>query len=259
MLVAYLAGATLALALLTALVLSPQATPRALIGGLSAFATTAEGRRHALWLTALMAVGLIEANLDAGLTARLGFDLTGHVSALEGDAVAFIQTFTPHAIRQLLALHYVFVFPALLILPFALHSRSGNREATRHWLRALTALGALALPFYLFVPVLEPSVSGLSKAQPALEALRPGLTEFLRIGSAPDNCLPSLHLAAQFLLLGHAQRYGPRRLVLLVGFACVSTAWATLALGVHWALDLATALPLAWLALQTSQGHPIRK
>lgn len=259
MLVSYLAGATLALAGLTAIVLSPRATPRALTGTIFALATTPEGRRHVLWFAALMVAGLLEASFDGGLTARLGLDLTGHVFAIEGDAVAFVQAWTPHAIRQLLALHYVLVFPALLVLPFVLHVRAAEREAIRHWLRALTALGLLALPFYLFLPVLEPSASGLSRAQPALEALRPGLTAFLRNGSAPDNCLPSLHLAAQFLLLGHARRHGPRSLVPVAGFASAATAWATLALGVHWVLDLATAWPLAWLALKASQGRPHRK
>ena len=251
----YLGGTLATLTVFLTFVLGVRAAPAALIGTL----TKRDGRRACLLLGSLLAAGILEAQLDSGLTARLGLDFTAQVFALEGDLVARVQNATPDTVRRLLGLHYLLAFPALLVLPVVFHSHHAHAQARQDWLWTLAALGLLALPFYLLVPVLEPAASGLSAAGPALETLHPGLTGFLRMGSAPDNCLPSLHLAAQLALVGHAGRFRLAALGVLAALATVATAWATLALGIHWVIDLLAAAPLALLALASTRALTRKK
>ena len=253
MLLGYLAGTALGLVAACRLLLGDSGA-RACAAALGAGLRRRDGRRVLLTLALLTLAVLLEARFDPHVTARVGRDYTAAIAMLEGDLVGRVQALTPHALRQLLALHYVFAFPVLLLSPLVVHHARGEGHLVRRWLRTAVACWLLALPGYLFVPVREPAWSGLSSAAPALESLRPGLTSFLRLGSGVDNSLPSLHVGLQLALVGHARRAGWSPMVRLAAVATSLTAWATLALGIHWLIDALAALPLAWAALRLGHG-----
>jgi len=97
------------------------------------------------------------------------------------------------------------------------------RDSARKRLLQAIVLGAVICPFcYLLCPAVGPA----------------------HIGDihAPRNCMPSMHLTWMLLLWV----YSNGRWKWLFGFAAFLTAWATLATGEHYVLDLVAAVLFTW-------------
>ena len=62
-----------------------------------------------------------------------------------------------------------------------------------------------------------------------------------------DNCFPSLHVSMTTSILWLARRHGPPGMVRLAWFVALGTAFTVVALGVHWALDVASGVPFGIL------------
>ena len=215
--------------------------------------TTSTGLRTTALLALVLGTNLLQSAWDPHVTAALGYDLTPHVFALEGDAVAAIQRtllpLTPHPLRLALSVFYLAGFVATLLLPFTLHTRSTPEDASlrRAWFLALAANYVLALPFYLFVPVAEVGWFDPASARPILEEVLPGLTAALRHGSALDNCFPSLHVSCTVTAWWCGRRLRTRGLPTAIwtraaALSASLTALAVVLLGIHWITDAAAGL-----------------
>lgn len=247
----WVAGYALAALATLILLLTPLFGPR---GALKQFIqacrsclTHPGGRALFALAAAILIADVIEASFDARLSAWHGIDLTPFVSRLEGDWVAGFQAATPNWTLPLLAWVYAPGFPALLaIAPIAWVGQQKGRAISEFAL-AVALNFALALPFYAFVPVREVAWSGLSDVVPQMEVLLPGITEFLRGGSALDNCFPSLHTSCTLTVAFVVARHGPKYLLCVSALGALLTVISTLSLGVHWLSDVVAALPFAVL------------
>ena len=145
-------------------------------------------------------------------------------------------------------------FVAGLLLPAVVWTAEERFGPVRARVLAYLANYALGLPFYLVFPVREAAWSGLSDAQPLFEALYAGASFETRLGSALDNCFPSLHVSLTFSAWAVALASGDRALRLTTGAFALLTAYAVVALGIHWALDAAVGIPFgllcAWIGLR---------
>ena len=87
--------------------------------------------------------------------------------------------------------------------------------------------------------------------------------EPIRVGDAPRNCMPSLHLAAALVVLWNS-RIWPQWGRLLALLFLLATAFSTLALGEHYVADLVVAFPFtlifqaAWTT-QVEMVNPVRR
>ena len=237
-------GGPLLLGLLLALALPTTRPWKPLCRGLRALFTEPGGRRLLAVSAAILGFDLLQCAVDPILTRSLGYEWTGAVARLEGDLVARVQDALPALLVRPLGLFYLLGYVVFLALPpLVWHAAPPAREdsephPTAVYVAGFAANYLLALPFYLFLPVREVAWSGLSRAQPLLEALGAGITGELRSASALDNCIPSLHVSCLVTALVLVQRPGPRGLCVLAWVFTLGTAWAVMALGIHWATDV---------------------
>jgi len=205
------------------------------------------GRRGVALLALVLGLNLLECVFDPAVTRALGYDLTGLVQKLEDGFVARFQqgvfAVLPAWTTLPMAGFYLGGFIAALLLPLCLYVAHGNEAARRAWIATFVASYALALPFYLFVPVSEVGWTASSGARPLLETALPGLTAALRSGSALDNCMPSLHVSCTVAAWWTARRFGPPGFARVAGVLVAATAFCVLALGVHWLADVVAGVP----------------
>lgn len=225
----------------------PAGAPKQLLKACRCCLTHRGGRALFALAAAILLADIIEARFDSSLSAWHGIDLTPWISKLEDSWVANFQAATPAWAIPILTWVYVPGFSVLLaIAPIAWVGRQKGRAISELSL-AVAFNYILALPFYAFVPVREVAWSGLSEAVPKMEQLLPGVTEFLRGGSALDNCFPSLHASCTLTVAFIVARHGPRYLTFVCALGALLTIISTLSLGVHWVSDVLVALPFAVL------------
>jgi membrane-associated phospholipid phosphatase len=225
-------------------------------GAVLALAHTRGGRRTLVAAALVMTANLLDCLVEPALARWLGYDLTAWVRSVEGDLVERVQATLPAAFAAPLAWFYLSGFVAAVLAPAIVWADEGRFHAVRALVIGCLANYAFGLFFYVFVPVREAAWSGLSNARPLLDAVYPGLSAELRLGSALDNCLPSLHVSltvTSFAVVLARRAPRDRTLLILSGAAALLTAYAVMALGVHWALDVAAGaafgLACAWLGL----------
>jgi len=210
--------------------------------------STRGGRRVLVAAAIVMAANFVECLFEPHLAELLGYDLTAWVRSVEGDLVERVQATLPPVLVAPLAWFYLSGFVAAVVAPAIVWTDERRFTAVRALVIALAANYAIGLWFYVFAPVREAAWSGLSDAKPLLDVLYPGLSAETRAGSAFDNCMPSLHvsLTATTALVVWARRAKDDvALPLLAGACAALTAYAVMALGVHWALDVAAGFALA--------------
>jgi len=219
-------------------------------GAMLWFWTTRAGLGTLALLAAVLAANVLQSGLDPALTRALGYDLTGAMHALEGDAVAALQRallpLVPEPALRALGVFYLAGFVATMLLPLALFHGPGPGCATvrRAWLSVFVVSYALAQPFYAFAPVVEVGWSELATARPLLDELWPRMTPALRGGSALDNCLPSLHVSCTVAAWWCGRRLTraglpARGLRRAAGSSAALTTAVVLLLGIHWLVDAA--------------------
>ncbi len=233
----------------------PRSNPLQLLAQALLTAGSTRGGRRVLLLGLLIVLGnSAECLFEPALARALGYDFTAWVRSIEGAAVERVQTTLPVCLAPALAWFYLSGFIAGLLLPAVVWTAEERFAPVRALVLSYLLNYLLALPFYLFFPVREAAWSGLSGARPLFEALYPGACFETRFGSALDNCFPSLHVSLTVSACVVALARGDRGLRLVTGAVALLTAYAVMALGIHWALDVAAGVPFgalcAWIALR---------
>lgn len=237
----------------------PRANPLALLRRTAVCAFETRGGRRVLAVLGSILVGnFLECAVDPWISARLGYDLTPWIVSIEGDLVARVQGSVPSWASLPLAWFYLCGYVAALAAPLVLWTAEENWSALRIYVTAFAANYVLALPFYLFFPVEEAAWSGISSAQPLIDSALPGLSEELRVGSALDNCFPSLHVSLVLTLALCAERFGPAALRAQAWLVAALTAWTVVAVGIHWVTDVAAGAVLAVIGVSIAARLPRR-
>jgi membrane-associated phospholipid phosphatase len=225
-----------------------QAVAQALLNACS----TRGGRLTLLLGVLVLGLNVLECALEPWLARRLGYDLTAWVHGLEGDFAARVQATLPRFLAPLGVWFYLSGFVAGLLLPAVMWAADARSAALRALVRAYAANYAIGLAFYLFVPVREVGWSGLASVEPWLERLYAGLSAETRIGSALDNCFPSLHVSLTTSAYLVAREHGDAALRRVSAAIALGTAYIVVALGVHWALDAAAGIVLGAAAAKSN-------
>lgn len=213
---------------------------------------TRAGRIGLAWVLGTLIFNIGETAVDKGIGPALGLDFTPWIHRMEGDLVAFLQsTLLGEFLAPAWAWVYVFLYPALLLLPLVIYRAAGNTAATRGYIAAFVFNYAFALPFYLFVPVTETGASGLvMRVEPLLDGVWPVFYQVVRSSSALDNCFPSLHTSLAMTVAFYAALHGPSRMRYVATVGAVLVMLSTWALGIHWVIDAAAGVLLGYLAAQ---------
>lgn len=206
-------------------------------------------KRHgvvALGLVAMLAPEILESQVDPGLTRRLGVDFTGWAQAIGPPHLsAALQAAAPWGwFRAAIVAVYVCGYPFLIAaVPLTLAWMDDGPRA-RQGLAVYALCYVAALPFYLFVPVRE--VWTQPGEAPNLILAHEWVARHLYSFNDVNNCFPSLHTAISVGLAAVAAGSGRRRMARIVAGLAAAIVFATLFLSIHWPVDVAAGLLLAW-------------
>ena len=151
-------------------------------------------------------------------------------------------TWAHAALHQFIGIIYGWL-PATISTCYALNVRAGNRDAG-NLLKAALAGGAIAFVLYHFYPAAGP-IYAFGQAFPASlpdPATLASIPAGWAMPGAARNCMPSVHFFWAILAAAEARGLGRAWRACFVLFA-VLTAFATIALGEHYVIDLVIAVP----------------
>jgi len=200
-----------------------------------------------LGMLGVLALAIVQTQIDPAVTAALGWDFTPTFRAIEGDVhLRLQQAFDLPALTFLLAVVYVIGFPVFTQFTVLLFVWLDAKRLAERAFAAFALCYVLALPFYLFFPVSEVWTVGearnLALFHPAVEA---HLYAFNEVG----NCFPSLHTAMSVALAAVAWQSGHRAYARFGAVLATLIVVSTILLGIHWITDVVAGLALAALVV----------
>ncbi len=137
---------------------------------------------------------------------------------------------------------YFFVFIYIGLYPFTLWFSvlyfiiADERKAMKTFAYSLTIIYAIALPFYLFLPITN--VYTYYGSASALTTVIPGVEQFFYATTTTNNCFPSLHVAISLLVAQTAALTNNKRYIYLTYFTAVCVICSVIYLAIHWITDV---------------------
>jgi len=239
----------------------PEMPPWRIVGR-SIWATVRSRRRMLYFLTCLsilaanylyLVIGVDEA-CNEWIGAAGGNDYTAAVHRFEGEFVSRLQgALASLPLTWFLGFVYVVAFPCLVFTLLFVFDHLRHRRGLAMLLIGYVLNYLIALPFFLWFPLREvyhyyANDLASQGVRLMLDDIHPVVMEAYRLMSGLDNCFPSFHTSLGVtlaLLAWHTRR--PRFALLMTGLG-VANALSTLYLGIHWGIDVAGGLALAFAA-----------
>ena len=180
---------------------------------------------------------------------RITADYTPYILNIEGDIVAYFQSFTAPVITYVTGFVYLIIFSFFLIFTFVILLSTRNIPALEEFTIAFIIIYLAAFPFYIFIPV---TVTGhtLPNVEPLLYDLSPIIDQGVRVVDPYlDNDFPSLHAALSIMaLLIVLFRTDLKRYKIFGLISTPAILFSTLYLGIHWITDLIGGAALALIS-----------
>jgi membrane-associated phospholipid phosphatase len=168
---------------------------------------------------------------------RLDFSFASAMSELEGSSIFAAQEHIHIVCASVLCGAYFLLLPILLATTLVSAARQSTSQRLRVLALAVAINYAIAVPFFLWMPMPERWSLRSSEANLLTDLVSPQLMAMLRPISAIDNSFPSFHVSLSILcaimafLYASPYRYG-------VLFAALAVSLSTYLLGVHWIADI---------------------
>jgi len=205
-------------------------------------------------LAVLFACNYVETTAEShlarttGLGTELGQTLAAAAHWLEGS-----YRFVNHDTVNLLCVYasscaYFFVFPLLTLLVGLALALRQSIVPLRTFVLAISASYLVALPFFLFFPVVERWAFPASGAVLLSDLWSSRLIEVARPISGIDNCFPSFHVSLTLIvvMLSFVYRINQRWVVLSLGIPIILSTWI---LGIHWLTDIVAGTAVAIISV----------
>jgi membrane-associated phospholipid phosphatase len=190
-------------------------------------------------------IHLFEVNfIDAYITSLLGFDATPTIQLLEDGAVQWFSSQWTPLLLYFFVFIYIGLYPFLLWFSLLYFILVNEKKAMKSFTYAFIAIYAIALPFYLFVPITN--VYTYYEGKSALNAVIPTVEQFFYATTTNNNCLPSLHVALSLLIAWSVSLTKNKRLIALAYFCVVCVICAVIYLAIHWITDVIAGVLLAF-------------
>ncbi len=219
---------------------------------------------HFLAMVAILLFNKIELSIEQQMDYNA--DFTASIFGMEGNMVRWIQqTFEQPWLTSVLAYFYVVVFTAMLITSLLLYTTQKHSKLYYALCYAIMLNYMIAIPFYLFFPVME------------VWAFKPSQVDFLMLQAFPtfeteyrslsglDNCFPSLHTSISVTLAIMALRSNNRFWRIFVPISSGIIIFSIFYLGIHWVTDMIGGVMLGIFAstvaimLSENQSEPLSR
>tara|TARA_B100000614_G_scaffold57576_3_gene50727 strand:+ start:289 stop:2358 length:2070 start_codon:yes stop_codon:yes gene_type:complete len=191
--------------------------------------------------------------IDRILMASTGLDMTPWIYAIEGDLVLHVQNFFEAQWLTVTLTHfYVAGFMFICYVSVFYFAYFDDRWMADRVTLTIAWVYILAVPFYLFFNV---RVTGayLPEMEPLAYSLTPEISDWFRRIDPFTNCMPSLHIGIPYAVWLCIKRFDQDErwaLYRKIVFAYVIlTGFTIIYLGIHWILDIAGGMIVAYVAV----------
>ncbi len=198
-------------------------------------------------LGGILAINSVARKVSPAISWLIGWNVTGTIYAIEGEFVAWVQSFATAELTAYFSFMYVYGYVFVLCFPVVAYAALDDQRYVRQTCLAFSLNYAMGLVMYVLFIAYGP------------RNLMPELVESLMYTSWPEsqlltsevntntNVFPSLHssLAITVALLGvKTRKHYPAWTYLSAAFAA-SIVTATMYLGIHWGTDVVAGAALA--------------
>jgi membrane-associated phospholipid phosphatase len=180
---------------------------------------------------------LIEVNfLDSITTAWAGTNFAPVFHSIEDSLVHWFSHFWSQPFLIFFVFIYIILYPFTLWFTPVLCIMTNNKQALRRLALTLAGVYAIALPFYLFLPVTNVYIYYGSTS--ALTRILPTINHFFYTTTTTNNCFPSLHVATTILIAATATKLQNKPYQKCMFIVAVFVIIAVIYLSIHWLLDI---------------------
>jgi membrane-associated phospholipid phosphatase len=198
-----------------------------------------------LLIILVVIVHLLEVNIiDPFSTSFIGQDFTATIVSIENGAVYWFSQYWTPLLLYFFVFIYIGLYPFLLWFSLLYFLLTNEKKAMKTFAYCLVGIYAIALPFYLFVPITNVyTYYGLTSA---LDAAIPSVEHFFYTTTTNNNCFPSLHIAMSLLIAKTASYTRNKRFIYLTYFCAIGVICAVIYLAIHWITDVIGGLLLGF-------------
>lgn len=220
-------------------------------------ARLAEVAPHLGVLGAVLLLNRLFRHLGQELSWLLGWNITGLIHAAENGFVAAIQSLATPWVTTYFAFVYLYGYAFLAVFPFLAYWVLEDPIPIRRTILSFAANYALGLLGYTLFVSYGPRNLLPDTVEPLLYVAYPQSQLLTSMVNANTNVFPSLHasLAITVVLLSYETRNRyPGWFVLSVPLAG-SVVFATMYLGIHWALDVVAGAAVAAVSVRIGDRY----
>ncbi|WP_379134933.1 phosphatase PAP2 family protein [Paenibacillus sp. sgz500958] len=180
---------------------------------------------------------------------HLASDFTGFVFGMEGHFVQGVQQlFYSPWLTPIIVFFYIFMLQSVIAASIGVYAMDNNKLMLYATCYAIILNYAIAIPFYLYLPVNEVWSYPQAGVRFVMLDVFPRFEQEYRALSGLDNCFPSLHTSISVTMALLALRSGNRRWMVITGISAVVIVFGIFYLGIHWLTDMLGGTMLAILA-----------
>jgi membrane-associated phospholipid phosphatase len=190
-----------------------------------------------LCVSCILFINKYELNFENSLNYHP--DFTPWVYGIEGNIVQYLQEFFYNPIiTQICVFFYVIVFQSILIASIGVYIMDRNKVFVYATFFAIMINYAVAIPFYILVPVTEAWAYSPSGVVFHMLDVFPKFEAEYRPLSGLNNCFPSLHTSISVTVMLLAARSGNLPWRILTTISSTIIVFSIFYLGIHWVLDM---------------------
>ncbi|MFC6904074.1 phosphatase PAP2 family protein [Halalkalicoccus tibetensis] len=201
-------------------------------------------------LGAVLVLNSLTRRTAQQLSWLVGFNITDPIYRVEGEFVAWIQTFQTTELTLYFSAIYIYGYVFLLVFPLLAYLALSEQRTFQELTIAYTANYGIGLVCYLFFIAYGPR--NLDIAQELMYTLYPSSQFLTSAVNTNTNVFPSLHtsLSVTVLLFAWRTREAYPRWLAIAAVLAISVVIATMYLGIHWGIDVIAGTVLAVISVR---------
>jgi membrane-associated phospholipid phosphatase len=224
-------------------------------------------RWHFMMLGGLFLLKTLIMSFETTVEGSFGYDATGLIHTIEGDAVLAVQTaFLNEAMTIAMGVVYIGSFLFVYVFSILLFSYANKFKTVSQLMFMNLVLLVISIPFYFFLIVYvtswplvnEPNATAVV---PGMEALLYNYNDqvhgFFVSYDTFNNSFPSMHIGypAAILILLVRNQPGFKGYKMFLGVIIFLTALSIVYLGIHWLVDILGGIVVAFAAVLLAERY----